>query len=211
MTPLRTYSRRATEPAELKLAFWEFTSLHSARADDPEIERNRDGFLIGRKIIPLRVIASIAARDWFDWVPYVNQRFGFSLRYPANLFEPERRSEAGDGEVFTGVRGRGRLLVGALENSDGHTVGSYMNMIRQQSYGGYTVDYAPHGATWFVLSGQNDRDVFYEKVMFSCAGRLINSFALIYPIESKREFDPIVEGIEKTFRPGQDCGRYAAR
>ena len=75
----------------------------------------------------------------------------------------------------------------------------------------YNVDYAPRGATWFVLSGENDRVVFYEKVMFSCSGRVINSFALIYPIESKREFDPIVEGIERTFRPGQDCGRYATR
>jgi opacity protein-like surface antigen len=157
------------------------------------------------------LITSAAARDVFDWVPYVNERFGFSLRYPANVFEPERRSEAGDGEVFAGIRGRGRLLVGALENSDGHTLGSYMNMVRQQSYTGYNVDYAPRGATWFVLSGENDRDVFYEKVIFSCSGRVINSFALIYPIESKREFDPIVEGIEKTFRPGQDCGRYATR
>ena len=86
-----------------------------------------------------------------------------------------------------------------------------MNMIRQESYAEYKVDYAPSGATWFVLSGQNDRDVFYEKVIFSCSGRIINSFALIYPIESKRDFDPIVEGIEKTFRPGQDCGRYATR
>jgi hypothetical protein len=31
----------------------------------------------------------------------------------------------------------------------------------------------------------------------------------MYPIDSKSEFDPIVAGIEKTFRPGQDCGRYA--
>jgi hypothetical protein len=169
----------------------------------------------------LRVIAIVAsivafmtcaaARDAFDWMPYVNERFGFSLRYPANIFEPERRSEAGDGEVFAGIRGRGRLLVGALENSDGHTVASYMNMIRLQSYGAYNVDYAPRGATWFVLSGENDRDVFYEKVVFSCSGRVINSFALIYPIESKRDFDPIVEGIEKTFRAGPDCGRYATR
>jgi hypothetical protein len=157
------------------------------------------------------LLASGAARAALDWVPYVNERFGFSLRYPANLFAPERRSDAGDGEVFAGVRGRGRLLVGALENSDGHTIGSYLNMIRQQSYADYNVDYAPRGATWFVLSGENGRDVFYEKVMFSCGGRIINSFALIYPIESKREFDPIVEGIEKTFRPGQDCGRYATR
>ena len=157
------------------------------------------------------LLGNSAVRAALDWVPYVNQRFGFSLRYPANLFEPERKSEAGDGEVFAGMRGQGRLLVGALENGDGHTIGSYMNMIKQQSYAGYNVDYAPRGATWFVLSGQNDRDVFYEKVMFSCSGRIINSFALIYPIESKREFDPIVQGIEKTFRPGQDCGRYAAR
>ena len=73
------------------------------------------------------------------------------------------------------------------------------------------MDYAPRGATWFVLSGENERNVFYEKVIFSCSGRIINSFALIYPTESKRDFDPIVEGIEKTFRPGRDCGRYAAR
>jgi hypothetical protein len=91
--------------------------------------------------MPLRVVTlivgvvafmtSTAARDPFDWVPYVNERFGFSLRYPAHLFGPERKSDAGDGEVFAGVRGRGRLLVGALENSDGHTIGSYLNMIRQ--------------------------------------------------------------------------------
>ena len=159
----------------------------------------------------ISLLGSSVARAALDWVPYVNARFGFSLRYPANLFEPERRSEAGDGQVFAGIRGRGRLLVGALENSDRQTVGSYMNVIRQESYAEYKVDYAPRGATWFVLSGQNDRDVFYEKVIFSCSGRIINSFALIYPVESKREFDPIVEGIEKTFRPGQDCGRYATR
>jgi hypothetical protein len=159
----------------------------------------------------ISLLESSAARAALDWVPYVNARFGFSLHYPANIFEPGRRSEAGDGQVFAGIRGRGRLLVGALANSDDHSVSSYMNMIRQQSYAGYNVDYAPRGATWFVLSGENDRDVFYEKVIFSCSGRLINSFAMIYPIESKREFDPIVAGIEKTFRPGQDCGRYATR
>ena len=102
----------------------------------------------------ISLLGSSAACAAFDWVPYVNERFGFSLRYPADLFEPERRSEAGDGQVFVGIRGRGRLLVGALANSDGHTVGSYMTMIRQQSYAGYNVDYAPRGATWFVLSGR---------------------------------------------------------
>jgi len=141
-------------------------------------------------------------------VPYVNERFGFSFEYPTGVFEPERRSETGDGEMFAGVRGHGRLLVGAFENADGHTVASYMNYIRRRSYSGYDVDYAPRGETWFVLSGENDQNVFYEKVIFSCRGRIISSFALIYPIVSKAMFDPVVEGIEKTFRPGQNCEPY---
>jgi hypothetical protein len=143
------------------------------------------------------------------WVPYVNERFGFSFRYPTGVFKPERRTEAGDGEVFANVRGQGSLLVGALENVDGHTVASYMNYIRRESYSGYHIDYAPRGQTWFVLSGENDQNVFYEKVMFSCGGRIISSFALLYPIASKAMFDPVVEGIEKTFMPAQNCGRYA--
>jgi len=142
------------------------------------------------------------------WASYVNERFGFSFRYPASVFESERRSEGGDGEVFVGVRGDSRLLVGAFENAGEHTVASYMNYITRESYSGYKIDYAPRGQTWFVLSGENDRSVFYEKVMFTCGGRIINSFALIYPIASKAMFDPIVEGIEKTFRPGQICGPY---
>jgi len=143
-----------------------------------------------------------------EWVPYVNERFGFSFEYPTGVFEPERRTEMGDGEMFAGVRGHARLLVGAFENADGHTVASYMNYIRRRSYSGYDVDYAPRGDTWFVLSGENDQNVFYEKVIFSCRGRIISSFALIYPIVSKVMFDPVVEGIEKTFRPGQNCGPY---
>jgi hypothetical protein len=161
-------------------------------------------------LVCLALAAPAQAREAIlGWVPYVNERFGFSFRYPAGVFEPERRSEVGDGEVFAGVRGNGRLLVGAFENADGHDVVSYMNYIRRESYSGYAIDYAPRGQTWFVLSGENDQNVFYEKVMFSCHGRIISSFALIYPIANKAMFDPVVEGIEKTFRPGQNCGPYA--
>ena len=43
--------------------------------------------------------------------------------------------------------------------------------------------------------------------MFSCGGRLINSFAMIYPVAQRQIFDPIVERVENTFRPGNDCER----
>jgi hypothetical protein len=142
-------------------------------------------------------------------VSYVNDRFGFSFRYPTGVFKPDRRAEAGDGEMFTNFGGDARLLVGAFENTGGHSIQSYMDLIRRESYSGYDLDYAPRGQTWFVLSGENDQNVFYEKVMFSCSGRIITSFALVYPMRRKEMFDPVVKGIEKTFKPGRNCDQYA--
>jgi hypothetical protein len=51
-----------------------------------------------------------------------------------------------------------------------------------------------------VLSGEGNGKTFYEKVIFSCNGRLINSFAMIYSTDEGRLFDRVVEGIEKSFR-----------
>ena len=159
----------------------------------------------------LTATAISAAGQGTNWSTYHNERFGFSLQYPADVFESERTSEAGDGQVFVGMRGQGRLLVGALINNTRHTVESYRSFIAKQSYSGFDISYAPRGQTWFVLSGERDGRVFYEKVMFSCAGAVISSFVLTYPTDSKRQFDPIVEGVEKTFRPGHDCERSARR
>lgn len=151
-----------------------------------------------------------ASRD-AGWVAYVNDRFGFSLRYPADVFKAERKSERGDGELFVAAGGEARLLVGAFENRDGHTVASYMSFIRRDSYSKYPVSYARRGQTWFVLSGENAQNVFYEKVMLSCGGRIINSFALVYSVAAKRVIDPVVEGIENSFRPGPSCSSHADR
>ena len=58
-----------------------------------------------------------------------------------------------------------------------------------------------------MLSGEANGRIFYEKVMVTCGGRLINSFAMIYPIDQRHIFDPIVERVEDTFRPARDCKR----
>lgn len=154
-----------------------------------------------------------AARDLRreqGWVHYRNERFGFSLRYPADQFDPEKASEAGDGQVFVARGGEARLLVGALPNDGGQSPAAYLDYIARQSYADYKIGYRRLTATWFVLSGEGNGKTFYEKVMFSCAGRLINSFAMIYPTDQGQAFDPIVEGIEASFRPATECGGQAA-
>jgi len=141
----------------------------------------------------------------FGWTSYRNERYGFSLQYPAEIFATERTSEAGDGAVFATANGEAKLLVGALPNEDRQSVASYQDYVRRNSYGGFGVDYRPLGTNWFVLSGDGNGQTFYEKVMFSCDGRLISSFALIYPTADKRRFDAVVEGIQATFRPARNC------
>ena len=144
------------------------------------------------------------------WTDYRNERFGFSLRYPGDVFEPEKASEAGDGQVFISRDGTARLLVGALPNDKGQSPAAYLDYIARESYAGYRIDYRRLAGSWFVLSGEGNGKTFYEKVMFSCAGRLINSFAMIYPTDQRGLFDPIVEGMEASFRPARECGRRAA-
>jgi hypothetical protein len=164
-------------------------------------------YLVTLLIGLLLATASIAREDLVghEWVAYHNDRFGFRLRYPADVLTLGQSSAEGDGQTFVGVHGHGRLLVGAFYNQVGHTIDSYQRFVAKQSWPDYRVTYAPRGLTWFVLSGESESNTFYEKVLFSCRGALINSFALIYPTSSRHIFDPIVEVIENSFRPGTVC------
>lgn len=145
-----------------------------------------------------------------DWIGYRNQRFGLVLRYPAHVFKFERAAAAGDGELFSSQDGRAQLLIGAFENTDHHSPESYQKFIARQSYSGLKIDYAPVGRSWSVISGVRGDTMIYEKVMFSCGGRVINSFAMTYPVAERRLYDPIVEGIEDSFSPGTEgCSQHA--
>ena len=144
------------------------------------------------------------------WTTYKNSRFGMQMRYPAEVFTEHRASRAGDGDLFTTVDGRAKLLIGAFENTQRHSPASYQRFIARESYPGLRADYSPVGAGWSVLSGTRGETMIYEKVIFSCSGRVINSFALVYPIDERQLYDPIVEGIEDSFRPGIAGCEHAA-
>jgi len=139
------------------------------------------------------------------WVEHRNEKFGFGLKYPGDIFKLERTTEAGDGHAFVSTDGKARLLVGALQNKAGSTPAAYQDHVAKQSYGRFRVTYRPVGKTWFALSGEANGEIFYEKVIFSCSGRLINSFAIIYSVDRRDLFDPLVERMEDSFRAGPSC------
>ena len=49
--------------------------------------------------------------------------------------------------------------------------------------------------------------MFYERVTFTCGGRLINSWAMLYPAAERRLYDRIVEQVARSYRAGEgSCG-----
>jgi hypothetical protein len=132
---------------------------------------------------------------------YRNERHGFTLSYPPAHFTPQEPL-AEDGRVWVSRDGNARLLAGALPNADAMTLEDYRSFVLKQSYPGAEVDYAPVRDTWFVVSGTHNGMMFYERVTFTCGGKRINSWAMVYPVAERRLYDRIVEQVARGYRAG---------
>ena len=142
-----------------------------------------------------------AAQGAQEIATYRNPMFGFTLSYPTAYFTPQEPL-AQEGRVWVSRDGNARLLAGGIPNDEGLNLRDYRDLVMKESYRGAAVDYAPVRDTWFVLSGTRDGMMFYERVTFTCGGRLINSWAMLYPENERRIYDRIVEQVARSYRPG---------
>jgi hypothetical protein len=124
------------------------------------------------------------------------------IAYPTVLFAPDPERESEDGRAVVSPDGRARLLVGAFVNDQGTDLKAYRDFLLAESYAGATLDYAPVRDRWFVLSGTQADNVFYERVTFTCGGRIINSWAMLYPVSERRIYDRVVERVARSYSPG---------
>jgi hypothetical protein len=174
-----------------------------SRQEDTDVFRLGVLLLVGA----LQLVSGESKADNLDWRTYRNGRIGITLRYPQGLFEHTRGTSERDGDLFQSRDARAKLLVGSFGNWNGETPRSYQKVLAQLSYPGFAIDYAPRGATWSVLSGEKDGLMFYEKAIFTCNNRRINSFAMVYPVGERSLYDPIIETMEDSFRVTADVCR----
>lgn len=140
--------------------------------------------------------------------PWLSERdagLGFKYSYPRALFS---RIE-GDGKpsfhYFASQNSEAKFLVGGWNNSQHQTPEGFKRWL-VANVGGYDeLTYRPRGRSWFVLSGYRGDSIYYEKVMFSCGGSLVNVLAITYPVDQRELYDRIVEHMEDTFKPGRRC------
>jgi hypothetical protein len=125
--------------------------------------------------------------------------------FPESLFS----SAEGDGKpgfhYFAANPVDAKFLVGAWDNRDDETPEHFKRWMITNAGGYEEVTYQPRGRSWFVLSGYRGEQIYYEKVMFSCGGRIVNILAIAYPTAERALFDPIVERMEDTFKPSREC------
>ena len=163
-----------------------------------------------RFALALSVIAAIglapseASERWTD---QNDPQFGFSYSFPQSMFA----SVEGDGKpgfhYFVADNVDAKFLVGAWNKEDDATPEHFKRWMIANAGGYEEITYQPRGRSWFVLSGYRGDQIYYEKVMFSCGARVVNILAIAYPTSERHQFDPVVERMEDTFKPGHECAQ----
>ena len=150
-----------------------------------------------------------ANRASLEVTEYRNPKYGFTMRVPADVFEPgvTRNTEAGN--LWISRDKQARLVAAAQINVTGESLQSYRKFLMAQNYPGATFDYTPLKDTWFVMSGVDTAgNMFYERVTFACEGRYIYGWQLSYPVGERQRYDRVVEAIHRGYRVGN--GEYGS-
>lgn len=159
-------------------------------------------------VVCLTAGAATAGPRLDDWATVKNERHGFAIAYPIDVFEQKSAPTTDEGRVLLSKDGKAKLLVGAFENSDNNSLEDYRRFLIDEQYAGAAIDYAPVKQRWFVLSGTRNGETFYQRVSFTCGGKLINSWAMLYPADQRKTYDRVVEAVARTYTPG--AGRSGA-
>ncbi len=146
--------------------------------------------------------AKAGSKRFAEWATISHPRTGFQIAYPGNVFTTAGGKVSEDGQVFVSHDGAAKLIVGAFANESNATMEEYRAQLLSENYAGANIDFAPVRANWFIVSGTRGAMHFYERVSFTCDGRLINSWALLYPASARAFYDRAVEAIARTYSPG---------
>lgn len=166
------------------------------------------GAVLGAIVVSQFAVPAFAGSRFDEWTTVKNERHGFAIAYPAAVFEQKGAAKSEDGRVFVSKDGKAKFLVGAFDNSEANSLEEYRQFLLNEQYAGADVDYAPVRQRWFVLSGTKNGEIFYQRVSFTCGGKLINSWAMLYPEAERKLYDRVVEAVAKTYSPG--AGRTGA-
>ena len=142
-----------------------------------------------RSSLVLIVLAAIAASSASaavadDWSTYHNDRYGTTIDYP-NIFKAQPPPDADDGRAFKTADGAD-FSVSASYNALDFNLATFRDFIIKNLDPGAVVTYQAHGDDWFVVSGMNGANIFYERHLLSHHGEMTENFVMSYPASLNR-------------------------
>lgn len=139
------------------------------------------------------------------WQPYADPVLGYSVLYPAGLFNEPPMQEHG-GITLSATSGAKLFIFGGPNRG-----GRAPDIAAKQLSGAadvYQVTYRKLTGTWLVLSGyltdgpgRAPQSIFYERIAFSPDRQTLAGFRLVYSPIQRAIFDPIIATIGNSLRP----------
>lgn len=132
---------------------------------------------------------------------YVNVRFRYAVVYPNGVLYPQGEADNGDGQKFMSVHADAVLTVFGRYNALDESLGSLYD---EAARGGLpdhpkrVVTYKVLRTGWFVVSGHDGSQIFYEKTLMK--KDVIWSMIFVYPERQKAFFNPIAAHVAASFR-----------
>jgi hypothetical protein len=148
-----------------------------------------------------------AAQDNHAWKTYANERFGFSVRYPSDLLQPEAAPDNNDGRTFIGSNDA-KIAAWASWNAMGGTLADSARQDEKRlANDAGKVTYKVIRKGFYVISGPNGDQIFYNRT--ALANGKVSAVELTYPTADSTARSQVRS--HRCTREGryQDCGGRA--
>jgi curved DNA-binding protein CbpA len=159
--------------------------------------------------LPVTALPEVRARG-SGWIAYHNAPFKFSLKYPADVFAYDVGVAHENVRTFVSRDGTAVLNIFTTDNVANASLARYRRARMEEHYADAVFEKSPQRKYWFVLSGTQRERAFYERVTFSCDGRSIHGWQMIFPVSQRTVYDLVADEVDRTYRqrtrPGARCG-----
>jgi hypothetical protein len=149
------------------------------------------------------------------WETYRHPRFEFALRYPAGVFSLDMARSDTNVHTFVSRDGQAILRIVAAENTAGMTLADLRRALMKERYAGAAFKPAPRERHWFALSGTRGNEVFLERITFSCDGKAMHGWQLLYPLSRRATYDELAKLILRNHPhgngPAESCAPAKAQ
>jgi hypothetical protein len=149
-----------------------------------------------KKVVSLLILLGSSVMAQGAMLRYCNSRFAFCIDYPKN-FIMQQAPENGDGRTFKSKDGLVKMLIYGSNNSLMEKLETRFNA-ESTSSDTRKVTYKLFKPNFFVISGIENKNVFYQKVLFK--NDEYKTFLITYPVSQKKTYDPITVKIAASFK-----------